>query len=109
MKLLPEVLKRIFTKPATFKYPEKKPEVPERLRGMTEWTKEKCIFCMLCQMNCPPQAISINKDKKEWSVDVGKCIFCGRCEDICPKNAIKLTKNYELADKSRYKLKFQFR
>jgi formate hydrogenlyase subunit 6/NADH:ubiquinone oxidoreductase subunit I len=64
---------------------------------------------MLCQMNCPPQAIIVGKEKKSWSVDAGKCIFCGRCEDICPVKAIALSKNFELADPSRQKLKMEFK
>jgi formate hydrogenlyase subunit 6/NADH:ubiquinone oxidoreductase subunit I len=62
---------------------------------------------MLCAVNCPAAAITINKEKKEWTVDIGKCIFCGRCEDVCPTKpkSVFLGKKYENADYDRKKFR----
>ena len=107
MRLLGEALKRMVTKPVTRKFPKEKPLIPEGFRGRVEHNKETCTFCMLCAMNCPAAAIAINREKKEWRVDIGKCIYCGRCEDVCPTKpkSVKLGKRYENTDYDRENFK----
>jgi formate hydrogenlyase subunit 6/NADH:ubiquinone oxidoreductase subunit I len=99
MKLLPEAVKRLVTKPATIQYPRVKPLVPENFRGRHIYDKEACIFCRLCEINCPNNAIIVDREKKTWQVDLGKCIFCQVCQDVCPTRpkAVRLGKAYELA------------
>ena len=47
-------------------YPYKKPELPERSRGLIQLITEKetgmlrCEACLLCEKACPPRAITIN-------------------------------------------------
>lgn len=103
MFLIKEALKRLLSKPFTIKYPQEKPELPEGVRGKHIWKKEKCIFCLLCQNSCPTGAIAIDKEKKQYRVDLGKCIFCGRCQEVCPVpgKAIILGKEYELSAEKR--------
>ena len=43
---------------------------------------EKCKACLLCNKNCPQQAISGEK-KKPQVIDQEKCIKCGVCRDVC--------------------------
>ena len=111
MMILKEALKKLFSKPVTQKYPKEKPKLPEGFRGRIAWNKDTCIFCMLCQMNCPTGAITINKAEKTWSIDVGKCIFCGRCHDVCPTNpkSVYNTDIYEIAEFDRENLKLTFK
>ncbi|MCK4335519.1 MAG: 4Fe-4S binding protein [Candidatus Aenigmarchaeota archaeon] len=110
MNLLAEAIKRVFSKPSTRKYPKEKPEIPKGFRGRVEWNKDTCIFCMLCAVNCPTNAITINKEEKTWSIDIGKCIFCGRCHDVCPTKpkSVNNSERYELAEYGKEKFNLSF-
>ena len=108
MKLIFESLKRLVTKPFTIKYPKVKILPPKGFRGMHVWDKKLCIFCDICEMNCPARAIKVYKEERKYVVDLGKCIFCGLCEDLCPTGAIKLGRYYELSEKERRKLILKF-
>lgn len=97
MKLLPEAIKRLVSRPVTIQYPRNKPGIPENFRGRHVYEKELCIFCRLCEINCPNEAIRVDAKKRTWQVDLGRCIFCQVCQEVCPTGAVKLGKVYELA------------
>ena len=44
---------------------------------------EKCVACMICQRNCPVDAV-IGEKNKIHIIDQEKCIKCGSCYDMCP-------------------------
>ena len=48
---------------------------------------EKCKACLLCNKNCPQNAISGVK-KKPQRIDQEKCIKCGVCRDVCKFEAV---------------------
>ncbi|MBD3340240.1 MAG: 4Fe-4S dicluster domain-containing protein [Candidatus Lokiarchaeota archaeon] len=48
---------------------------------------EKCVKCMVCQENCPTDAINMNAEPPELQKE--GCIFCWNCEKICPNGAIE--------------------
>jgi len=48
---------------------------------------EKCKACLLCNKNCPQNAISGEK-KKPQKIDQEKCIKCGVCRDVCKFDAV---------------------
>jgi len=95
--ILSEALKKLLSGAFTIRYPKQKPVIPERFRGKHLWDEKMCIFCLLCEKQCPTSAIKIDRERKTYTVDLGNCIFCGRCEQVCPTNAVKLGKKYELA------------
>ncbi len=101
MKLVEEALRTLFRKPFTQRYPKERPSVPPGLRGKLEHSREKCVYCGLCDRYCPSDAIEVDVKNKVWTHDLGKCLFCGQCEDVCRdmarKNAIKMTPAFELA------------
>ncbi|WP_324823994.1 DUF362 domain-containing protein [Sinanaerobacter sp. ZZT-01] len=49
---------------------------------------EKCIGCEDCYKNCPPTAITMQRNRPE--VDLGKCIRCFCCQELCPKKAVEI-------------------
>lgn len=102
--------RRLFTKPITYQYPEKKHEVPDRWRGVHYFKKNEagetaCVACGLCVAACPNQCITLEIGEKfdgkryplKYEIDPWRCIFCGFCQDACPVNAINLGKDYEQA------------
>jgi NADP-reducing hydrogenase subunit HndC len=48
---------------------------------------EKCKACLVCNKNCPQNAISGQK-KKPQKIDQAKCIKCGVCRDVCKFDAV---------------------
>lgn len=111
MNLLAEALRRVFSKPSTRQYPKERHDLPESFRGRVDWNKETCIFCMMCAINCPTNAITINKERKTWSINIGKCIVCGRCHDVCPTKpkSVFNSKKFELADEKKENFVLNFK
>lgn len=77
-------MKSLFGKPATLMYPQRKRIYPPAARGKIENEIERCIFCRMCERNCPTKAIVVSKEKKEWQIDSLKCCACRRCVEVCP-------------------------
>lgn len=50
---------------------------------------DKCKACLLCNKNCPQNAISGEK-KQPQTIDTEKCIKCGVCRDVCKFGAVRV-------------------
>ena len=119
------VLKHMFRKPVTIKYPEEKRELPPRSRGrhyLTKWNdgRERCVGCELCAIVCPSQAIYVKpaandhetlhshgeRYAEDFQINMLRCIYCGYCEEACPTGAIVLSNEFELSAYSRDALIF---
>lgn len=105
------VLRSLFLKPATVKYPFEALKMPDKFRGKLKFFPEKCIGCLICMKDCPAKAITIKKvgDKKfDCVIDLAKCVYCAQCVDSCPKKALEATPDFELAQLNRDKLVITF-
>lgn len=49
-----------------------------------------CIYCGLCEKECPADALKVDRKAKSWEVDKDACISCGACVDKCPKECLEL-------------------
>ncbi len=112
MRLLSEVIKNLFSKPATIEYPKKETPIEPDARGRHFADLKKCIGCSLCAIECPAKAIAMKKlpeDKKPPQnrrglypvINYLSCIYCYRCVTICPVRAYVTTSEYRLATESR--------
>lgn len=119
------VLKHLFRKPTTIRYPEERRVLPERSRGrhhLTKWEdgKERCVGCELCAIVCPSQAIYVKpaantpehmhshgeRYAEDFQINMLRCIYCGLCEEACPTGAIVLGNQFELSGYTRESLIF---
>src|SRR3954464_6372865 len=108
----------------TLEYPEVKPKLPENYRNFPFLVTEnatdpmgtlRCVACQICEKECPPQCIYIekSKDKKPdatgkmqlypavFDIDTSVCMSCQICVEVCPFDAIKMDQVFEIAPTDR--------
>ena len=109
----------------TVEYPEKHIPIPENYRNfpflITENATDpmgtlRCVACQICEKECPPQCIYIekSKDKKPdaagklqlfpavFDIDTSVCMSCQICVEVCPFDAIKMDQVFEIAETDRF-------
>jgi formate hydrogenlyase subunit 6/NADH:ubiquinone oxidoreductase subunit I len=94
MSMLISTLKNLFSRPDTNKYPQQGAEIPATNRGRVVWDMQRCIWCRMCEKNCPTKAITTDKEKKTQTIVRVRCIACRTCVDVCPVNIIKMESVY---------------
>jgi NADH-quinone oxidoreductase subunit I len=76
----------------------------------------RCVACQICEKECPPQCIYIekSKDKKpdatgkpqfypaRFEIDISVCMSCQICVEVCPFEAIKMDTEFELSTTDRF-------
>ncbi|MFH0753022.1 MAG: 4Fe-4S dicluster domain-containing protein [Candidatus Omnitrophota bacterium] len=88
------VLKNLFSKPVTERYPFVAKQHPVGARGKVNIEIDKCIYCGICQRKCPTAALVVSKEPKTWTIDRMRCISCNACVDVCPKKCLALDVMY---------------
>ena len=99
-----QVLKSMFSKPATAMYPIVKNEFYPITRGRIELSPvEDCIYCGICSKRCPADAIEVVKADKKWEIDRTRCIVCNFCVQLCPKKCLSAERQYTspMTDKTK--------
>jgi formate hydrogenlyase subunit 6/NADH:ubiquinone oxidoreductase subunit I len=95
------LIRSLVGKPATEMYPQKKKTYTPATRGKVENEIERCIFCRLCEKNCPTRALAVSKEKNEWEIDSLKCCQCRRCVEVCPVKCLSMDNVYFPAVRTR--------
>ncbi len=88
------LMKSLLGKPATLMYPQRKRTYTAATRGRVNNDIKRCIFCRLCERNCPTKALVVSKDKNEWEIDSLKCCLCRRCVEVCPVKCLSMDNVY---------------
>src|SRR5215203_1451449 len=111
----------------TVEYPEQRLAPKENARQFPflvfdgndsdDWQKNlRCVACQICEKECPPQCIYIekSKDKKPdatgkpqlypaiFDIDTSVCMSCQICVEVCPFDAIKMDQVFEIATTDRF-------
>ena len=109
----------------TQEYPEVPPTLPENYRNFPFLVTEnatdpmgtmRCVACKICEKECPPQCIYIekSKDKKPdangkpqfypaiFDIDSSVCMSCQICVEVCPFDAIKMDQVFAVATTDRF-------
>ncbi|WP_372452476.1 NuoI/complex I 23 kDa subunit family protein [Nonomuraea harbinensis] len=99
----------------TQQYPEVKPDLPPRSRGVIALVEENCTSCMLCARECPDWCIYIDSHKEtipapeggrprqrnvldRFAIDFALCMYCGICIEVCPFDALFWSPEFEYAE-----------
>ncbi len=94
MNFTGRVLKNLFSRPATTKYPTIKKTFPAATRGHIEINVDDCIFCSMCAKRCPSDAIAVDRAAKKWEISPYSCCQCGECVAVCPKKCLFMKNEY---------------
>ena len=108
----------------TVEYPEERIPLKEATRqfpflifdGSDPQAGLRCVACQICEKECPPQCIFIekSKDKKPdyvgkpqfypatFDIDISVCMSCQICVEVCPFEAIKMDNEFELSNTDRF-------
>jgi NADH-quinone oxidoreductase subunit I len=108
----------------TVEYPEQRIPTAENARVFpfliydgADWQEGmRCVACQICEKECPPKCIYIekSKDKKpdyvgkmqiypaRFDIDISVCMSCQICVEVCPFEAIKMDTQFELATDDRF-------
>ena len=108
---------RTMSRPSvTRQYPDVKPDLPPRSRGVIALFEENCTVCMLCARECPDWCIYIESHKEvvpakepgarertrnmldRFAIDFSLCMYCGICIEVCPFDALFWTPEFEYAE-----------
>jgi NADH-quinone oxidoreductase subunit I len=108
----------------TVEYPEQKIPTKEAARNFPflvydgdDWeTGLRCVSCQICEKECPPQCIYIEKDTEKkpdflgklqlkpkiFDIDVSVCMGCQICVEVCPFESIRMDTDIEYAGSDRF-------
>ena len=105
--MLADVLRSLFRRPVTERYPFEQYPTPPRLRGSLRFEPEKCTGCALCVKDCPANAlevITVDKASKRFVLryQVDRCTYCAQCVQSCRHECLSLSStDWELAAPTR--------
>ena len=114
-KGLTVTLKHLASPSVTQRYPEEKPDLPARTRGVIALKEANCTVCYKCSRECPDWCIYIDAHKEahepasggrarsvkvldRFAIDYALCMYCGICVEACPFDALFWSPEFEYAE-----------
>ncbi len=117
LKGLGVTVKHLLQRSVTQQYPEVKPDLPPRTRGVIALKQENCTVCYKCSRECPDWCIYIDAHKEthppasggkarsvkvldRFAIDFSLCMYCGICVEVCPFDALFWSPEFEYSEYS---------
>src|SRR6266542_4269396 len=114
LKGLGVTLKHMLQRSITQEYPDEKPNLPPRTRGVIALKEANCTVCYKCSRECPDWCIYIDAHKEthdpaaggrarsvkvldRFAIDYALCMYCGICVEVCPFDALFWSPEFEYA------------
>jgi ech hydrogenase subunit F len=88
------LFKSLFHGSYTGKYPIEPKVNYAQTRGKIDIEISECIFCGMCEKRCPTDAIKVDREQKQWTIERLRCIQCGYCVEVCPKKCLSMNNQY---------------
>jgi formate hydrogenlyase subunit 6/NADH:ubiquinone oxidoreductase subunit I len=115
LKGLGVTMKHLLQRSITQEYPDEKPDLPPRSRGVIALKQENCTVCWKCSRECPDWCIYIESHKEthepagggrarsvkvldRFAIDYALCMYCGICVEVCPFDALFWAPDFEYAE-----------
>jgi NADH-quinone oxidoreductase subunit I len=115
IKGLGVTLKHMLQRSITQEYPDEKPDLPPRTRGVIALKQENCTVCWKCSRECPDWCIYIESHKEthepasggrarsvkvldRFAIDYALCMYCGICVEVCPFDALFWAPDFDYAE-----------
>jgi NADH-quinone oxidoreductase subunit I len=115
VKGLAVTLKHALRPSITQQYPEEKPDLPPRTRGVIALKEANCTVCYKCSRECPDWCIYIDAHKEthdpasggkarsvkvldRFAIDFALCMYCGICVEVCPFDALFWSPEFEYSE-----------
>jgi formate hydrogenlyase subunit 6/NADH:ubiquinone oxidoreductase subunit I len=115
LKGLGVTLKHALRPSITQQYPQEKPDLPARTRGVIALKEANCTVCYKCSRECPDWCIYIDAHKEthepasggkgrsmkvldRFAIDYALCMYCGICVEVCPFDALFWSPEFEYAE-----------
>ena len=115
LKGLGVTLKHMLQRSITQEYPDEKPDLPPRTRGVIALKEANCTVCYKCSRECPDWCIYIDAHKEthppasggrarsvkvldRFAIDYALCMYCGICVEVCPFDALFWAPDFEYAE-----------
>jgi formate hydrogenlyase subunit 6/NADH:ubiquinone oxidoreductase subunit I len=115
LKGLRVTLKHALRPSITQQYPQEKPDLPPRTRGVIALKEANCTVCYKCSRECPDWCIYIDAHKEthepasggkgrsmkvldRFAIDYALCMYCGICVEVCPFDALFWSPEFEYSE-----------
>jgi len=115
VKGLAVTLKHALRPSITQQYPQEKPDLPPRTRGVIALKEANCTVCYKCSRECPDWCIYIDAHKEthepasggkgrsmkvldRFAIDYSLCMYCGICVEVCPFDALFWSPEFEYSE-----------
>jgi len=104
VRLLPEMVRTLFARRITVRFPFEPLKLPDSFRGKVVVRAELCGGCGQCVRDCPAFALELERQNRQAFRLIyyqDRCAYCGQCADNCRQGAIDLVSEFVPATSQR--------